>query len=161
MVDAHHDPRPCLWFDGKAEEAARFYVSLFPDSRIDMVERAPSDYPAGKAGDVLLVEFVLRGRPFTALNGGPAFTFTEAVSFQIFVKDQAEYDRYSDALSAHPESEQCGWVKDRYGLSWQIAPTMMSDIMRGADKARAKRVFDAMMPMKRLDIAALEKAARG
>lgn len=152
---------PCLWFDKQAQEAAEFYVSLFPDSRIDRIEHAPSDYPSGKAGDVLLVEFTLAGQHFTGLNGGDYFKFNEAVSFQIDCADQAECDRYTNALSAVPEAEQCGWVKDRYGLSWQIVPTMMSEIMAGPDKAKAKRVFDAMMPMKRLDIAALEAAARG
>ncbi|KQW79840.1 VOC family protein [Brevundimonas sp. Root1279] len=152
---------PCLWFDKQAEEAAEFYVSLFPDSRIDGVDRAPSDYPAGKEGDVLLVQFTLAGSPFTALNGGDYFKFTEAVSFQIDCADQAECDRYTNALSAVPEAEQCGWVKDRYGLSWQIVPTMMTEILSDPDRAKAKRVFDAMMDMKRLDIAALEAAARG
>jgi predicted 3-demethylubiquinone-9 3-methyltransferase (glyoxalase superfamily) len=152
---------PCLWFDKQAEEAAEFYVSIFPDSRIDRVDRAPSDYPSGKAGDVLLVEFTLAGSRFTGLNGGPHFNFNEAVSFQIDCADQAECDRYTNALSAVPEAEQCGWVKDRYGLSWQIVPTMMSRILADPDTAKAKRVFDAMMDMKRLDIAALEAAARG
>src|SRR5690606_35451347 len=108
---------PCLWFDGQAEAAANFYVSVFPNSRVDRTHRAPTDYPAGKAGDVLMVEFTLDGQPFTALNGGPSFQFNEAVSFQIACADQAEYDRYVEALSAVPEAEQCGWVKDRYGLS--------------------------------------------
>lgn len=152
---------PCLWFDKQAEEAAEFYVALFPDSGIDRVDRAPSDYPSGKEGDVLLVEFTLAGHRFTGLNGGPEFHFNEAVSFQIDCADQAECDRYTDALSAVPEAEQCGWVKDRYGVSWQIVPTMMSRILSDPDRSKAKRVFDAMMDMKRLDIAALEAAARG
>lgn len=152
---------PCLWFDKQAQEAAEFYVSLFPDSRIDRVDLAPSDYPSGKEGDVLLVEFTLAGHRFTGLNGGDYFKFNEAVSFQIDCADQAECDRYTNALSAVPEAEQCGWVKDRYGVSWQIVPTMMSRILADPDRAKAKRVFDAMMDMKRLDIAALEAAALG
>ena len=151
---------PCLWFDKQAEEAARFYVSLLPDSSIDEVQKAPSDYPSGKAGDVLLVQFTLAGNQFTGLNGGPYFKFNEAVSLQIECEDQAEMDRLTNALSAVPESEQCGWVKDRYGFSWQIVPRRMNEWMSG-DPARSKRVFDAMMDMKRLDLARLEAAANG
>ena len=152
---------PCLWFDGKAEEAANFYVSLFPDSRVDAVHRAPSDYPSGKAGDVLTVEFTLIGRPFTGLNGGPLFRFNEAISFQIPVETQAEADRLADALSAVPEAEQCGWVKDRFGVSWQIVPRQLIRLIGDVDPARARRAFGAMMQMKRIDIAALERAANG
>lgn len=150
---------PCLWFDGNAEEAANYYVALLPDSRVDRIHRAPGDYPAGKAGNVLTVEFTLMGRPFMGLNGGPHFKFTEAISLQIPVETQAEVDRLSDALSAVPASEQCGWVKDKFGLSWQIVPRQMMRLLGGPDPARAKRAFDAMMTMKRLDIAALERAA--
>lgn len=150
---------PCLWFDGDAEEAANFYASLLPESRIDRVHKAPGDYPSGKAGDVLTVEFTLMGRPFLGLNGGPYFTFNEAVSFQIPVETQEEADRLSDALSAAPEAEQCGWVKDRFGLSWQIVPVQLTRLLADPDRARAKRVFEAMMGMKRIDIAALERAA--
>lgn len=150
------DITPCLWFDGNAEEAAKFYVSIFPDSRIDGIHRAPSDYPAGKTGDVLLVEFTLMGRPFTGLNAGPQFKFNEAVSFQIPVETQAEADRFSDALLAVPEAEQCGWVKDRFGVSWQIVPRQLIRLLGGA---RAKRAFDAMVQMKRIDIPAIERAA--
>ncbi|MGC1863126.1 MAG: VOC family protein [Methylocystis sp.] len=150
---------PCLWFDGNAEEAARFYSSLFPDSRLDKVNRAPSDYPSGKAGDVLMVEFTLMGRPFLGLNGGPHFAFNEAVSFQIPVDTQAEVDRLSEALSAVPQAEQCGWVKDRFGLSWQIVPVQLTRMLTAGDPLRAKRAFDAMMGMKRIDIATLERAA--
>ena len=150
---------PCLWFNGNAEEAAEFYASLFPDSRVDAVHRAPGDYPAGKAGDVLLVEFTLMGQPFTCLNGGPQFEFNEAISFQIPVETQAEADRFTDALSAVPEAEQCGWVKDRFGVSWQIVPRPLIRLIGGADSAQAKRAFEAMMQMKRIDIAALERAA--
>ena len=150
---------PCLWFDGKAEEAARFYVSLLPDSHVDKVQRAPGDYPSGKAGNVLVVEFTLMGRPFVGLNGGPHFKFNEAVSFQIPVETQAEIERLTTALSAVPEAEQCGWVKDRYGLSWQIVPQQLPRLLGDANPARAKRVFEAMMEMKRIDIAALQRAA--
>lgn len=152
---------PCLWFDKQAEEAAAFYVSLLPDSRIDSVLRAPGDYPSGKEGDVLLVEFTLAGHQYSALNGGPHFNFTEAVSLQIDCADQAEVDRLTNALSAVPEAEQCGWVKDRYGLSWQIVPHALTRMMADPDPVRSKRVFDAMMGMKRLDIAELERAAAG
>ena len=152
---------PCLWFDGKAEEAASFYASLFPDSHVDAIHRAPGDYPSGKAGDVLTVEFTLMGRPFIGLNGGPLFKFNEAISFQIPVETQAEVDRLTDALSAVAEAEQCGWVKDRFGVSWQIVPRRLTRMLGDADPARAKRVFDAMMQMKRIDIAVLERAADG
>ena len=154
-------PCPCLWSDGKAEEAANFYASLFPDSQVDAVHRAPSDYPSGRAGDVLMVEFTLMGRPFTSLNGGPLFQFNEAISFQIPVETQAEADRVADALSAVSEAEQCGWVKDRFGVSWQIVPRQLIRLLGDADPARARRAFEAMMQMKRIDIAALERAADG
>ena len=150
---------PCLWFDGNAEEAARFYASLLPDSHVGKVHRAPSDYPSGKAGDVLTVEFTLMGRPFVGLNGGPQFAFNEAVSFQIPVNTQAEVDRLSDALSAVPQAEQCGWVKERFGLSWQIVPALLMRLIADADPVRAKRAFEAMMKMKRIDIAILESVA--
>jgi predicted 3-demethylubiquinone-9 3-methyltransferase (glyoxalase superfamily) len=150
---------PCLWFDGDAEEAARFYASLLPDSRVDAVHAAPGDYPSGKSGDALTVEFTLMGRPFIGLNGGPHFKFNEAVSLMIPVRTQGEVERLSNALSAVPDAEQCGWVKDRYGLSWQIVPTMLLQLIADQDPARAKRVFDAMMGMKRIDIAAIERAA--
>jgi predicted 3-demethylubiquinone-9 3-methyltransferase (glyoxalase superfamily) len=152
---------PCLWFDGNAEEAAGFYASVFPDGHVDAVHRAPSAYPSGKPGDVLLVEFTLMGQPFTGLNGGPQFRFNEAISFQIPVETQEEADRFADALSAVPEAEHCGWVKDRYGVSWQIAPRRVISLIGDADPARAKRAFEAMMQMKRLDIAAIERAADG
>ena len=150
---------PCLWFDGQAEEAAAFYAGLLPDSRVDKVIRAPADYPAGRKGDVLVVDFTLAGEKFSALNGGPEFKFNEAVSFQIHCDDQAEVDRLTNALSAVPEAEQCGWVKDRYGLSWQIVPKMLLKLMADADPARAQRAMEAMMTMKRIDIAAIERAA--
>ena len=152
---------PCLWFDKQAEEAARFYVSLLPDSRIDAVIRSPGDYPSGQEGDVLLVEFTLSGSRYTGLNGGPMFKFNEAISLQIDCEDQAEVDRLTEALSAVPEAEQCGWVKDRYGLSWQIVPYAMTRLLADPDEGVRKRVFNAMMEMKRLNIAELERAARG
>ncbi|MFC7379780.1 VOC family protein [Brevundimonas sp. GCM10030266] len=152
---------PCLWFETEAEEAARFYVSLLPDSRIDEIQTAPGDYPAGKAGDVILVEFTLAGSPYTALNGGPEFKFNEAVSLQVDCADQAEVDRLTEALSAVPEAEQCGWVKDRYGLSWQIVPNVLTELLSNGSPDVRLRVFNAMMQMKRLNVAALEAAARG
>jgi predicted 3-demethylubiquinone-9 3-methyltransferase (glyoxalase superfamily) len=152
---------PCLWFDGTAEEAATFYTSLLPDSRVDAVHRAPADYPSGKRGDVLTVEFTLAGRRFIGLNGGPNFTFNEAVSFQIYCDDQREVDRLTAALSAVPEAEQCGWVKDRFGLSWQIVPKRMLELLADPDAGRARRAMEAMMTMKRIDIAAVERAAEG
>ena len=155
------DITPCLWFDGKAEEAANFYTSLFPNSHVDAVHRAPSDYPSGKTGDVMLVEFTLMGRPFTGLNGGPQFKFNEAISLQVPVATQAEADRLADALSAVPEAEQCGWVKDRFGLSWQIFPRRLISLISDRDPARAKRAFEAMAQMKRIDIGAVERAAEG
>ena len=128
---------------------------------MDSVTPLAADTPSGPAGSVKVVEFTLMGRPFTGLNGGPLFKFNEAVSFQIPVETQAEVDRLSDALSAVPEAEQCGWVKDRYGLSWQIVPRQLTRLIGDADPARAKRAFDAIMGMKRIDIAALERAADG
>jgi predicted 3-demethylubiquinone-9 3-methyltransferase (glyoxalase superfamily) len=151
---------PCLWFDGQAEEAARFYTSLLPDSRIDAVVRAPVDYPAGSAGSVLTVEFTLAGQQFIGLNGGPEFRFTEAISFTINCEDQAEVDRYWDALIADGGAPvQCGWLRDRYGLSWQIVPTILPRLLADPDREKAGRVMQAMMGMIKLDIAALEKAA--
>ena len=150
---------PCLWFDGNAEEAATFYASLLPDSRVNAVRQAPDDYPSGKAGNVLTVEFTLMGRPFVGLNGGPHFKFNEAVSLMIPVTSQQEVERLSNALSHAPELERCGWVKDRFGLSWQIVPVRLMQLIADPDPARAKRVFDAMMHMKRIDIAAIERAA--
>jgi len=149
---------PCLWFDGKAEEAAKFYVSLFPDSHIENVAISASDTPSGKKGDVLAVDFTLMGRSFQGLNGGPYFKFNEAVSFVVPCEDQAEVDRYWKALSAVPEAEQCGWVKDRFGLSWQIVPTMLYRLLDDPDRAKAERVMEAMLKMKKLDIRALQQA---
>ena len=152
---------PCLWFDGTAEEAANFYVSLLPDSRVDAVHRAPTDYPSGKAGDVLTVEFTLAGRQYVGLNGGPIFPQSEAFSFQIATDDQAETDRYWDAITGNGGQEsECGWCKDRWGLSWQITPRALTDALaQGGDVA--KRAFDAMMTMKKIDVATIEAAVRG
>ncbi len=153
---------PCLWFDGQAEEAARFYVSLLPDSRIDNVSRAPADYPAGQSGKVLLVEFTLAGQSFQALNGGPQFAFTEAISMSVGCADQAEVDRLWSALTAEGgRAVQCGWLKDRFGLSWQIVPEALPRLMKEADPEQAARVFKAMMGMVKLDVAQLERAYAG
>jgi predicted 3-demethylubiquinone-9 3-methyltransferase (glyoxalase superfamily) len=152
---------PCLWFDGRAEEAARFYAAVLPDSHVDAVHRAAADYPSGRKGDVLTVEFTLAGRQFVGLNGGPHFTFNEAVSFQIYCEDQGEVDRLTAALSAVPDAEQCGWVKDKFGLSWQIVPRRLLALMTDPDAGRARRAMEAMMTMKRIDIAAIERAAEG
>lgn len=160
MTYAHQTARviPCLWFNDQGEDAANFYVSLLPDSRIDHITRAPDDYPGGKAGQALEIQFTLAGQPYSALNGGPYFTFTEAISIQVICDDQDELDRLYAALSVVPEAEQCGWLKDKYGLSWQLIPRDMPAMLSDPDPARARRVFHAMMNMKRLDIAALEAA---
>ena len=130
---------PCLWFDGTAEEAANFYAAILPDSRVDAVHYAPSDYPSGKAGDVLMVEFTLMGRPFTGLNGGPLFKFNEAVSFQVLCDTQEEIDFYWGKLSegGDPKAQQCGWLKDRFGLSWQVVLRGMVEML-GTPTPRAR-----------------------
>lgn len=151
---------PCLWFDGNAEEAARFYTTVLPDSAITSIQYAPADYPAGKSGNVLVVEFTLMRKPFVGLNGGPYFKFNEAVSFQLPCDTQEEIDRLTEALSAAPEAEQCGWVKDKFGLSWQIFPHRLTELLSGNDRDKAKRAFTAMMGMKRIDLAAIEAAVR-
>jgi predicted 3-demethylubiquinone-9 3-methyltransferase (glyoxalase superfamily) len=152
---------PCLWFDGQAEQAARFYVSLLPDSRIDRVVRSPADTPSGPAGMVLVVEFTLAGGKFQALNGGPQYRFTEAVSFTIACENQAEVDRLWAALSDGGSPGPCGWLKDRWGLSWQIVPTRLFQLLADADPNRSRRAMEAMLKMSKLDIAALERAADG
>ena len=150
----------CLWFDGQAEDAAKAYVAIFPNSRIGRMARYPDSMPGDLAGKVLTVEFTLDGVAFTGLNGGPQFPFTEAVSFQIDCQDQAEVDRYWTALLADGGREsQCGWLKDRFGLSWQVVPTRLAELMSDPDRAKVGRVTAAMMPMVKLDIAALEAAA--
>ncbi|HZB89976.1 MAG TPA: VOC family protein [Stellaceae bacterium] len=152
---------PCLWFDGEAEEAARFYVSLLPGSRLERVQRNVADGPAGKEGTVLVVEFTLAGQRFLALNGGRRFDFTHAVSFHIDCADQAEVDRLWEALSAGGTVERCGWLRDRYGVSWQIVPSSLPRLLGDSDPARARRVMAALLQMVKLDIAALERAWRG
>ena len=153
---------PCLWFDGEAEEAANFYVSLLPDSKIETVQRNSVDSPGGKAGTVLVVEFTLGGQRFMALNGGMRFEYTHAVSFKIDCVDQAEVDRLWDALLANGgQAERCGWLKDRYGLSWQIVPSALPKYLGGADRAGAQRAMQAMLGMVKLDIAGLKKAYEG
>ena len=153
--------RPCLWFDGKAEEASNFYVSLLPDSRIDTVHRGQMDWPGGAKGEVLMVEFTLAGRPHMALNGGAHFQFTPAISMAYNCADQAEVDRLWDALSAGGSTMECGWLTDRYGLSWQITPARLIEMMRDPDPAKVDRVFRSMMTMVKLDIATLEAAYAG
>jgi len=150
---------PFLSFDGQAEEAARFYVSLLPDSRIDLVTHSPMDTPGGAAGTVLLVEFTLAGSPFIALNT-PGFSFTEAVSFLIACADQAETDRLWAALTANGGSEiACGWLKDRWGVSWQVTPTRLMELIKDPDPNRARRAMEAMVKMIKIDIAEVERAA--
>ena len=153
-------PYPCLWFDGDAEEAASFYVTLLPESHIDKVWRTPADTPSGPAGMVLTVDFTLGGQKFQGLNGGPPFTFNEAVSFVIDCEDQAEVDRLWDALTASGgEPGPCGWLKDRYGLSWQIVPRRLDELLNDPDPERARRAMDAMLKMGKIDVAELERAA--
>ena len=151
----------CLWYDHDAEEAARFYARTFPDSAVRAVHRAPSDYPGGKAGDVLTVEFTVCGLPCLGLNGGDVFRHSEAFSFQIATDDQAETDRYWQAIIANGGvASDCGWCKDRWGLSWQITPRVLTQALAtGGDVA--KRAFEAMMAMRKIDIAAIEAAVRG
>ena len=153
---------PCLWFDGDAEEAAKFYVSLLPDSRIETVQKNTVDSPGGKAGSVLVVEFTLAGQRFMALNGGMKMEYTHAVSFKIDCADQAEVDRLWDTLLANGgKAEQCGWLKDRYGVSWQIVPTALTKYLGGADTAGAQRAMQAMLGMVKLDIEDLKRAYEG
>ena len=153
---------PCLWFDGEAEEAARFYVSLLPDSRIDLIQKNLIDSPAGKAGTVLVVRFTLAGQEYMALNGGTRFEYTPAISFKIDCADQAEVDRLWETLSSGGGSvERCGWLRDRYGVSWQIVPSGFMELLGGSDRAGAQRAMQAMMQMIKLDIAALKKAYDG
>jgi predicted 3-demethylubiquinone-9 3-methyltransferase (glyoxalase superfamily) len=152
----------CLWYDGDAEEAARFYADTFPDSSVDAVHRAPGDYPDGKEGNVLTVEFTVMGVACLGLNGGPAFKHSEAFSFQVATVDQGETDRYWNAIVNNGgEESMCGWCKDKWGLSWQITPTVLSKAVTNPDKAVAKRAFEAMMEMTKIDVAAIEVAVRG
>ena len=150
-----------LWFDGQAEAAARHYVSLLPDSHIDAVSRSPADTPSGPAGSVLLVEFTLCGAKFVALNGGPQYRFTEAVSFQIPCADQTEVDRLWTALSDGGSEGRCGWLKDRWGVSWQVVPVRLQQLLGDPDPGRSRRAMQAMLTMKKIVIADLDRAAEG
>ncbi|WP_017665454.1 VOC family protein [Porphyrobacter sp. AAP82] len=151
----------CLWYDGTAEEAARFYAETFPDSSLDAVHRAPADFPGGKAGDVLTVQFTVLGIPCVGLNGGPIFPHNEAFSFQVMTEDQAETDRYWDAITGNGGQESaCGWCKDRWGLNWQITPRTLAEAL-AAGGEEAARAFTAMMEMGRIDVAAIDAARRG
>jgi predicted 3-demethylubiquinone-9 3-methyltransferase (glyoxalase superfamily) len=152
----------CLWYDGAAEAAAHFYAETFPDSFVGAVHRAPGDNPSGKEGDVLTVEFTVMGIPCLGLNGGPAFKHSEAFSFQVATADQVETDRYWNAIVGNGGQEsQCGWCKDKWGLSWQITPITLIKAVADPDRAAAKRAFEAMMLMKKIDIASIERAWRG
>jgi predicted 3-demethylubiquinone-9 3-methyltransferase (glyoxalase superfamily) len=152
---------PCLWFDGQAEEAATFYASVFPDSRVDKVIPAAAETPSGPKGMVITVEFTLSGQPFVGLNGGPDFQFNEAISFMIDCADQAEVDRYWEALTAGGgEPGPCGWLKDRFGISWQVIPRRLNELTSGTDAA-AERAMKAMLQMGKIDIAELERAYAG
>ena len=152
----------CLWYDRDAEEAARFYAKTFPDSAVGAVYRAPGDYPSGQQGNVLTVEFTVLGIPCVGLNGGPMFKQSEAFSFQVSTADQAETDRYWNAIVGNGGQESaCGWCKDKWGLSWQITPRALTDAVMGADRAAAARAFAAMMEMRKIDIAAIERARLG
>jgi len=151
----------CLWYDRDAETAARFYAATFPESSVEGVHRAPSDYPGGKAGSVLTVNFTVAGIPCLGLNGGPTFKHNEAFSFQIATDNQEETDRYWNAIVGNGGQESaCGWCKDKWGISWQITPRALTDALAAGGEV-AKRAFEAMMPMKKIDVAAIEAAARG
>ncbi|WP_127557725.1 VOC family protein [Saccharospirillum alexandrii] len=152
----------CLWYDGDAEEAARFYAETFPDSSVQVVHRAPADNPSSKEGDVLTVDFTVMGIPCLGLNGGSTFKHSEAFSFQVATDDQAETDRYWNAIVDNGGQESmCGWCKDKWGVSWQITPVAMTKAFTNPDPAVAKRAFEAMMEMKKIDIAMVEAACRG
>ncbi|MEZ5607067.1 MAG: VOC family protein [Burkholderiaceae bacterium] len=152
----------CLWFERDAEAAAHFYAKTFPDSSVGAVHRAPGDYPSGKQGDVLTVEFTVMGIPCLGLNGGPAFKHSEAFSFQVATVDQAETDHFWNAIVGNGGQEsECGWCKDRWGISWQITPVALTLGYTDPDRAAAQRVFEAMMQMKKIDVAAIEAARRG
>jgi predicted 3-demethylubiquinone-9 3-methyltransferase (glyoxalase superfamily) len=153
---------PCLWFDGNAEEAARFYTAIFPDSRIDSIDRAPGDTPSGPKDTVLTVDFTLAGQSYIGLNGGPDFTFNEAISLSIDCADQAEVDRYWEALLADGGEESvCGWLKDRFGVSWQVVPRRLPEMLKSSDREAAGRALAAMLDMVKIDVAALERAYAG
>ncbi len=163
-MPAIHRISPCLWFDRQAEEAARFYTSVFPNSRITAILRygeAGREIHGRPAGSVMTVAFELDGTPFTALNGGPVFRFTEAVSFEVSCEDQGEVDRYWDALCAGGVHQHCGWLSDRYGLSWQVVPRELADLLDDPDPRKVERVMEALLAMKKLDLAALREAYAG
>lgn len=152
----------CLWYDGGAEEAAKFYAKTFPDSSVGAMHRAPSDFPSGKKGDLLTVEFTVMGLPCLGLNGGPEFKHSEAFSFQVATDDQAETDRYWNAIVGNGgEESMCGWCRDKWGISWQITPVALTKAFMNSDPAIAQRAFEAMMTMKKIDIATIEAAVRG
>ena len=152
----------CLWFNKNAEEAAKFYAKTFPGSRVTAVLKSPTDYPNGKAGDVLTVEFTVLGQPFVGLNGGPEFSFTEAVSFQVFTDTQEETDLYWNAIVKNGgEGIACSWCKDKFGLSWQIVPRVLTEAVNDPDTASAKRAMEAMMQMVKIDNAKIKAARRG
>ncbi len=162
MTKFANDARICLWFEHNAREAAEFYARTFPDSRVGTAQRAPTDYPDGKAGDELVVEFTVLGIPCMGLNGGPTFKHNEAFSFVVMTSDQAETDKYWNAIVGNGGQEsQCGWCKDKWGLSWQITPVQLTTGMSDPDPATRKRVFTAMMGMRKIDVAALEAARKG
>ncbi len=152
----------CLWYDGAALDAAQFYAATFADSAVGAVHRAPGDYPSGTEGDVMMVDFTVMGVPCLGLNGGPMFKHSEAFSFQVATDDQAETDRLWNAIVDHGGQENaCGWCKDKWGISWQITPRALMAAVSDPDRAAAKRAFEAMMQMKKIDIATIEKARRG
>ena len=152
----------CLWYDRDALEAATFYAATFPDSTVGAIHRAPGEFPSGKEGDVLTVDFTVFGMPCMGLNGGPAFKHSEAFSFQVATDDQEETDRYWNAIVGNGGQEsECGWCKDKWGLSWQITPRVLTEAFNSPDRAVAKRAFDAMMTMRRIDVATIEAAVRG
>ncbi|ALQ04400.1 VOC family protein [Pseudomonas brassicacearum] len=154
--------RICLWYDGTAQEAAEFYAKTFPDSAVNAIHLAPGDYPSGKQGDVITVDFTVIGIPCIGLNGGPTFKHNEAFSFQIATDDQAETDRLWNAIIDNGgQASACGWCKDKWGLSWQISPRVLVDAVTSSDKTVAKRAFEAMMTMTKIDIAAIEAAVKG
>ena len=152
----------CLWFNGTAEEAAQFYARTFPDSSVGAIHRAPADFPSGKEGDVLVVDFTVAGIPCIGLNGGPGIQHSQAFSFQIATDDQAETDRLWDAIISNGGQENaCGWCQDKWGISWQITPRVLTDGFNNPDRTVAKRVFEAMMEMRKIDVAKIEAASRG
>ena len=152
----------CLWYDKEAEEAATFYAATFPDSAVGAIHRAPGDYPAGKEGNVLVVEFTVAGIPCIGLNGGPGVKHNEAFSFQIATEDQEETDRLWNAIVGNGgQAVECGWCRDKWGLSWQITPRVLTEAIGHPDRSVAKRAFDALMPMKKIDVATIEAAVRG